>query len=207
MRIRVSGQTDWKRVWMVISSSADAQAPGEASSITSGQQPPTARGKKRMSNLFSRDQSPPRPVGPVKPTIHMYPGQKHKDRKKPLLTMTNVSQAFAVYPERPELISRSTLMKVEGLLGDEEMGMSMRRREGWLLVMPESETGVGQASEMLKWIIGAMFCDLLYSPSHINPSAARRLRAVRTASCVDLGSSRSCLAHVRIPCRAAQRCT
>ena len=94
-------------------------------------------------------------------------------------------------------------MKVEGLLGDEEMGMSMRRREGWLLVMPESETGVGQASEMLKWIIGAMFYDLFHSPSHIIPSAARRLRALWPTSSVDLGSSRSCLAHVRIPCRAA----
>lgn len=68
--------------------------------------------------------------------------------------MTDVSQAFAVYPERPELISRSTLVKVEGLLGDEDTAAGMRGREGWLLVMPELEGGLGQAAEMLKWVVG-----------------------------------------------------
>lgn len=74
--------------------------------------------------------------------------------------MRDVTQAFAVYPERPELINKSTLMKIEGKIGDEEVAMTMRRREGWILVMPELETGVPQANETIRWLIGTA---LLYS--------------------------------------------
>jgi CCR4-NOT transcriptional complex subunit CAF120 len=86
--------------------------------------------------------------------ILMYASQKQKDRKKPVLSMSNVTQAFAVYPERADLISRSTLIKVEGLLGGEPTTGVMSNREGWLLIMPELESGFGQSAEMLKWIIG-----------------------------------------------------
>jgi CCR4-NOT transcriptional complex subunit CAF120 len=154
VRIRVAGQTDWKRVWMVVSA-GQQEGPGpDVPPNGSGSQTQMTR-KKRMSNLFSRDQSPPRSTGPVKPAITMYAGQKPKERKKPLLSFRDVAQAFSVYPERPELISRSTLIKVEGLLGDEEMAQSMKSREGWLLFMPEIEGATGnQAAEMLKWVIG-----------------------------------------------------
>jgi CCR4-NOT transcriptional complex subunit CAF120 len=90
----------------------------------------------------------------------MYTGMKPKEKKKPLLTMTNVSQAFAVYPERPELIPRSTLIKVEGTFGDEELAMTMKSREGWILIMPSMEQlnpNNTQSGEMLKWVIGK-FC-------------------------------------------------
>lgn len=98
----------------------------------------------------------------------------------PLLTLPIVSQVFAVYPERPELISRSTLFKIEGCFGDEEGPGgpgSMRKREGWVLVMPQVDGhapggtgggagavgpaggpgGLSPAAEMLKWIIGECF--------------------------------------------------
>lgn len=110
-----------------------------------------------MSSIFSREHSPPHSNLPAAPTIFMYAGQKPKERKKPLLTMTAVTQAFAVYPERPELISRSALIKVEGLLGSEEMGAGMRGREGWILLMPELEGAPPNGNlskEMLKWLIG-----------------------------------------------------
>ena len=68
--------------------------------------------------------------------------------------MTGVFQAFAVYPERPELISRSTLMKLEGVFGDEDMAGGMKLKEGWLMVLPEFEGQNIRASEMLKWLIG-----------------------------------------------------
>jgi CCR4-NOT transcriptional complex subunit CAF120 len=84
----------------------------------------------------------------------MFLSQKPKDKKKAVLTLSNVTQVFAVYPERPELINHSTLMKVEGLLGDEDTAGAMRSREGWLLVMPAIEAGRNQAEEMLKWVIG-----------------------------------------------------
>jgi len=148
-RIRVSGQTDWKRVWMVISAGQpDSIAEGSSSSVRIPR-------KKRMSSIFSREQSPQRPAGPLQPIINIYTGPKPKERKKALLSLKNVTQAFAVYPERPELISRSTLIKVEGLLGDEEMAQSMKSREGWILIMPEIESSSGnQAMELLRWIIG-----------------------------------------------------
>lgn len=151
VRIRVAGQTDWKRMWMVVSAGSPSEAPGPP--YNDGVHPNTASiaRKKRMSSLFSREQSedlPPRPV------LSLYASPKPKDKKKALLTLKDVTQAFAVYPERPELINRSTLMKLEGLLGDEETAGGMRGREGWLLVMPELEAGNTQASEMLKWLVG-----------------------------------------------------
>lgn len=151
VRIRIAGQTDWKRMWMVVSAASQSEAPG--SSFGDGAQPVTSNTarKKRMSSLFLREQIedlPPRPL------LSFYASSKQKDKKKPLLTLRDVTQAFAVYPERPELINRSTLMKLEGLLGDEETASGMRGREGWLLVMPELEAGNTQASEMLKWLVG-----------------------------------------------------
>ncbi|KAG1750844.1 hypothetical protein EDB19DRAFT_1893361 [Suillus lakei] len=146
--IRVAGQTDWKRLWMVISGSQISSNDPGAPSTTTGTAPTP---KKRMSNLFSRDHSP-EPL-PMKPLLALYATPRPKDKKHPLLTLREVSQAFAVYPERPELINRSTLMKLEGLIGDEEMAGTMKRREGWLLIMPELEAGNTQASEMLKWLV------------------------------------------------------
>ncbi|KAG1781697.1 hypothetical protein EV702DRAFT_1042160 [Suillus placidus] len=146
--IRVAGQTDWKRMWMVISGSQTSSTDPGAPSATTGTAPTP---KKRMSNLFSRDHSP-EPL-PMKPLLALYASSRPKDKKHPLLTLKEVSQAFAVYPERPELINRSTLMKLEGLIGDEEMAGTMKRREGWLLIMPELEAGNTQASEMLKWLV------------------------------------------------------
>lgn len=157
VRIRVAGQTDWKRFWMVIRAGVDGSANNQLERLASSENPPltsnTVR-KKRMSHLFSRDHSPTPPAGPMKPTITMYTSPKPKDKKKAMLTMTEVTQVFAVYPERPELISRSTLIKTEGLLGDEDTAAGMRRREGWLLIMPELEGGNDQAKEMLKWVVG-----------------------------------------------------
>jgi CCR4-NOT transcriptional complex subunit CAF120 len=110
--------------------------------------------KKRMLDLFSRDESPPQSTDPTKASISMHSSPKPKDRKRALLTVTDITQVFSVSPERPELISRSTLIKVEGLLGDEELAAGMRSREGWLLVMPELDPTSGQTAEMLKWIVG-----------------------------------------------------
>ncbi|KAG6821295.1 hypothetical protein H0H93_000155 [Arthromyces matolae] len=154
VRIRIAGQTDWKRMWMVINAGAETGAEhGRPSSAGVGGVPtPNASllKKNRVSNLFSRDNTQ---TLPPNPTIMMYASQKAKDKKKPLLTFKDVTQAFAVYPERPELISRSTLIKLEGTFGDEETAAGMKTREGWLLIMPELEPNLGQADEMLKWVI------------------------------------------------------
>lgn len=111
--------------------------------------------KKRMSNLFSSRDHNAAQAGPAKPLVSMYLSPKAKDRKKPLLTVHDVTQAFGVYPERPELINRSTLIKIEGKFGDHELAGTLRQLEGWLLTMPELEANAtGQAAEMLKWIVG-----------------------------------------------------
>ncbi|SJL09702.1 uncharacterized protein ARMOST_13083 [Armillaria ostoyae] len=151
-RIRISGQTDWKRVWMVVSAATEGERTSNDGSGPGS--PPTlgvAARKKRMSNLFAREASPQR-SGPSKASFTMFASQKVKDKKKALLTMTDITQAFAVYPERPELISRSTLIKVEGHIGIEDTAAGMRNREGWVLVMPELEPEMSQATEMLKWV-------------------------------------------------------
>ncbi|PFH52925.1 hypothetical protein AMATHDRAFT_172403 [Amanita thiersii Skay4041] len=159
VRIRIAGQTDWKRVWMVVlAASGEPTGQTDRSSVDGGiGSSPTPSAtlpkKRRMSSLFTRDHSPTSAAGPVKSMIGVYMSQKGKDKKKALLTMYDVTQAFAVYPERPELISRSTLLKIEGQFGTEELAGSMRLREGWLLIMPDLEGGHSQAGEMLKWVI------------------------------------------------------
>jgi CCR4-NOT transcriptional complex subunit CAF120 len=143
VRIRLAGQTDWKRLWMVCTAGAADNA-----SMKSSQSPGAPR-KKRLSIFGSSKEKEP-----ARSMLALFPSQKPKDRKRPVLSVTAVKQAFAVYPERPELISRSTLMKLEGVIGEDDAAASMKGREGWVLVMPELEGGNTQASEMLKWLIG-----------------------------------------------------
>jgi CCR4-NOT transcriptional complex subunit CAF120 len=156
--IRIAGQTDWKRVWMIVTAGSESGVQGDRL-LSSGRpggalSPNTLVKKKRMSHLFSWDSTASQhPTASSKPSISVYTSNKPKDKRKPILTVNNVTQVFAVYPERPELISRSTLIKMEGLFGDEEMAAAMKSREGWLLMMPEPE-GMSQSGEMLKWIIG-----------------------------------------------------
>lgn len=152
VQLRIAGQTDWKRLWLVVQGGSDnlpspAGAPKDAQTQTQSK-------KNRMSNLFSRPHSPPHGSLPPKSRLEVYPSNKGKDRKKPILTMTDVSQVFAVYPERADLISRSTLVKVEGLMGDEEAALGMRSREAWVLLMPEADEGKLGPIEMLKWLVG-----------------------------------------------------
>lgn len=86
--------------------------------------------------------------------IMLYTSSKPRDRKKCVLTLTDVSQVAAVYPNRPELIARSTLIKMEGLIGDEELAGEWRCREGWFLMMPDAGPGKLGSLEMLKWLVG-----------------------------------------------------
>ena len=109
--------------------------------------------KHRMSGLFSRDKNDL----PEQANISLYSVPRGKDRKKPILTFDSVTQAFAVYPERPKLISSSTLLKLEGTYGSDEMCANMRNREGWMLMMPDLEGARTVGGETLKWLIGERF--------------------------------------------------
>lgn len=149
VRIRINGQTDWKRLWMI------AQA--EQNGASTG---PESTQKNRLSSFFGRNLNEHADAGASgdakyrPPQILLYASQRPKDQKKPQLMFGNVSQVFAVYPERPELISRSTLIKLEGFIGDDELAGEWRAREGWLLMMPEVEQGKVGSLEMLKWLVG-----------------------------------------------------
>lgn len=107
--------------------------------------------KNRISGLFSRDKSGDLPE---RANISLYPAPRGKDKKKSLLTFDAVTQAFAVYPERPKLISSSTLIKLEGTYGNDEMCGNIRNREGWMLMMPDLEGARSVSGEMLRWLIG-----------------------------------------------------
>ena len=77
-----------------------------------------------------------------------------------ILTVTLVTQAYAVYPDRPELINMSTLIKIEGVFA--EGNSATKGGEGWLLVMPEVDDASNKTAEMLRWII----CKYPSNPAH-----------------------------------------
>lgn len=142
--------------------------------VTSGHQPESPVGppragspqrKKRISSIFGREENQPQPTS-KRPLVAFFLSPKPKDRKKPFLTLGDVTQAFAVYPERPELINKSTLMKIEGKIGKDNAAMNMRDREGWVLVMPELEPGVPQANETIRWLIGTVMSLSVRVPAH-----------------------------------------
>lgn len=167
VKVRVAGQTEWKRVWAVISArgpSSVGENDGRPVSPTNTLQ----KQRNRMSSLFSSSarasSPPPSPVsGPA--MIALFPGTKPRDRKNPFLTVTDVTQAFSVYPDRVELINLSTLIKVEGRLGEQDYADSMKGREGWMFMMPEVEGDKLPPIEMLKWVIGEprRICGMIYS--------------------------------------------
>jgi CCR4-NOT transcriptional complex subunit CAF120 len=138
---------------MVVSAGQQSSELARSPSITSVS-PTATRQSKRISNLFLRD-SNTAAVGvlPRHPLLEIFHGNKAKDRRMPVLTMRDITQAFSVYPERPEMINVSTLLKLEGLLGDESVAGGMRSREAWMMVMPETE-GKSPSGEMLKWVMG-----------------------------------------------------
>lgn len=151
-QIRVAGQTGWKRVWIVLNA-ASGHGPGGSADGHPPATPTVSKGR-RISSIFGGGGSDHKPPV-VKSHLSIYTSQKGRG-KKPWLTLYDITQAFAVYPERPEMISKSTLIKVEGLMSDEEGSGNMRGREAWLFIMPELET-VGSrmgVMEMLKWIVG-----------------------------------------------------
>ena len=163
VRIRIAGQTDWKHLWMVVTSGPTQEGSGGPPQPGTPPDPPQ---HKRRISFFGRDNNQTQPQS-AEPLITFHLSPKPKDRKRPFLTLRDVTQAFAVYPERPELINKSTLMKIEGTIGDEEVAMTMRKREGWILIMPELEAGVLQANETIRWLIGTVVPYSITSFTHV----------------------------------------
>jgi CCR4-NOT transcriptional complex subunit CAF120 len=163
-RVRISGQTEWHQVWLVVQAGvadydpdeqpppAPAPAPALAIPTAPVAVPISITKKKRLSNVFSFQTTstdlPPLP----RRLISMYDSPKAKHKKKPpLFTMATVRQAYAVYPERPELIQASSLIKVVGVMGDEAWVTDKCRRkgdDGFMLILTD-----GGSAEMVKWIV------------------------------------------------------
>lgn len=163
VRVRIAGQTSWKKLWMCISVGTIANAARSSTDVASissksPQSPGSTRRtsyispkKNRISGIFSRDKMVDLPE---RANITLYPAPRGKDKRKPLLTFDTVTQAFAVYPERPKLISSSTLIKLEGTYGGEDLTVNMKHREGWILMMPDLEGARSVSGETLKWLTG-----------------------------------------------------
>jgi CCR4-NOT transcriptional complex subunit CAF120 len=171
VRVRIAGQTDWKRLWMCVSagtissatrSSTDVASISSKSPLIPGHNSYVRPKKRRISGLFLQKKSTGVPELPERARISLYVSPRRKD-ESPVLTVEAVTQAFAVYPERPELISSSTLFKLEGTYGDEEMCTNMKGREGCMLLMSDSAGVRGVSWEMQRWLIGdhASFSELL----------------------------------------------
>ena len=155
--VRVGGTTEWQRVWLVVSAMGGGSI--DAGRPSPGTGPGTGTIKRnRMSTIFGKGPATNQSAGP---TITLYTGEKAKDRKRVRYTLTNVTQAFAVYPERPEIIQSSTLFKIEATVQDEEIKQNEHERrpaqDGYLLVMPETDPTRPGSTEMLKWLVGQYY--------------------------------------------------
>lgn len=148
-KVRVAGQTDWKRVWTVISAGS---GPSEHEGPGSTSLPNTKRN--RLSALFGTSISVPASPPKQQANIAICLSNKSKDRRAPIIKITGVTHAFAVYPERVDLINMSTLIKIEGMISMQDGGDETKDREGWLLIMLELEQDKVAPMEMLKWIVG-----------------------------------------------------
>jgi CCR4-NOT transcriptional complex subunit CAF120 len=195
VRVRIAGSTDWKKLWMVVSRGQDH--PPSAVSTDTRQSAPNSP-KRRISNMFRRESRAALALVLTKCQIAFYASHKPKDKRETLLTLHNVLQAYAVYPERPELINMSTLMKLEGQFGGEDMAGMRKTREGWLYVMPDLDGGFGTAREMLAWLIGRCSISLLVlcTDQFLNCRHSRRIRTVRATAVLHVGSSRSGVSYV-----------
>jgi hypothetical protein len=74
-----------------------------------------------------------------------------KKAKRPVMTLTNVVQAYTVYPESPKLIQRATLFKLEGSL------YKARSNGGQPLLVSPASSALIMASttdELVQWLVG-----------------------------------------------------
>ena len=143
VRVKTSHRhREWKRLWMCVSAGTITKAIAQNLERDTWDSPYTT--KRGISGLFSRDKSS---VPPEQANIFLYDGRRWK-YSKPVFKFNAVTQAFAVYPERPELINSRPLIKLEGTHREEIRGAVT---EGWMQLMPDSE-GAG-IEKMLRWLI------------------------------------------------------
>lgn len=190
VKVRVMGGTEWKRLWLVLTKGSDpadkssdkkrrsffglggggggggsdgGPAPGIASSTSAGNLAGTLQ---TIASAVFFHMPPPKPSkgGSSRQSIGA----------APVLTITYVSQAYAVFPEHLEVVTSSNLLKIVGnISGDMVVVEGRPRMSGWAMIMPEREeesapppTGP-PIMDMLRWLVGFHDAFGLYGrPAH-----------------------------------------
>nr|XP_031860163.1 uncharacterized protein CI109_004295 [Kwoniella shandongensis]KAA5527235.1 hypothetical protein CI109_004295 [Kwoniella shandongensis] len=166
VRTRVMGGTDWKRLWMVLSTPGSDDASKDEDK------------KGRRRSFFGigdkeKEQTVQEPnTGVSMASFYTEPRTpKNRTSVVPILTVTNVTQAYAVFPERLEVMAQSNLYKVVGRISGDMVTIEGRLRDsGWALIMPEQqEEGANQSghhggqhakvegtplTNMMRWVTG-----------------------------------------------------
>ncbi|RXK40642.1 hypothetical protein M231_02099 [Tremella mesenterica] len=151
VRVRVMGGTEWKRLWLVLSMPYTESHEDDKKS-------------RRRSFFGIGDKAEKEPIqepntGETMASFYPEPRtQKNKTTLTSVLTITNVTQAYAVFPERLEVMSQSNLMKVVGHIYGELVTVETRLRDsGWALIIPEPVAESSTASplaNMMRWVTG-----------------------------------------------------
>lgn len=84
---------------------------------------------------------------------------------QPVLVISDLHQAYAVFPESPAAVDASGMFKLEGAMRGDAVGASGRKREeGWCLLIPGDKRGddwvSGGKHEMIRWLTGASSSEL-----------------------------------------------
>ncbi|KAK4683561.1 hypothetical protein P7C73_g6682, partial [Tremellales sp. Uapishka_1] len=159
VRVRVMGGVEWKRLWLVLS------MPGKEDDVNKEDEK-----KGRRRSFFGLGADKPAEVvqepntGVTMASFYLEPRTPKNRTSVAVLTITNVTQAYAVFPERLEVMSQSNLMKVVGKVGGDMVTIEGRLRDsGWALIMPEIAAPEGPASSptapvktplasMMRWV-------------------------------------------------------
>lgn len=152
VRVRIMGGTEWHRLWLVLS---DPVGASEDASAT---------GSVRRHSLFSLNKheevQEPNTGVPMASFYQQPRTSKNRTTSLPVLTLTNVTQTYAVFPERVEVIVQSNLMKAVGRISGELVTIEGGLRDsGWALIMPEPVADDPAAPQpptpvatMLRWV-------------------------------------------------------
>jgi hypothetical protein len=131
VQVRYSGCSEWKLLWCVVSKDGASKSTG------------LLKKKDKAPELERRGQ------------VLFY---ETKKSKKPMLTLCNVYQAYAIYPERPQLVDLSMLCKIEGTVFQEQPNpASPVRSPTYCLIMANSP------QEMVSFLFSTMSLFKLYN--------------------------------------------
>lgn len=158
-QVKIAGHSEWDRVWMVLFSASQAEV--AAPKVKESTPGISKRGIENLAGGNIRI--------PIRSSIAFYTTRRGKPQRQARMTLYNITQAFAVSPEPVGVVDESTLIKVEGLMSQEEAAEILRGREGWVLIRPEIKNAGGKKRglEMIKWIVGQYATRLiLWTNSH-----------------------------------------